>query len=483
VSLILDALRRRPPTPGPPATPRRTPQTDAVLATLGYSRSRPRFSGSFTTRRVIPSVLAGLVLGLVAWGSYLWYTLTPPSPAHRAQALPVDRPPQPGTQTPPQEPNRPAAVPSTESAAATPPATTASTEAAPSPPGAAAPSSPSVEPPPPPAEVRNVPSGPLGLSKPVGSPARGPISATGVGSAPSSNEPLRGAGGLAIPDKASRDAGQAGPTSDPPRGGSGPAVQGRPPVSRPPPTAVVTNPESPPAAALPPPLAVRSSRVDAPATVAPPPPPLSPTSGAIRPPAGSVTARSQADHFRLALYYHQSGDFENALVHYRAVLLQNELNSEAHNNLGLLYQERGLIDEALKEFQRAIGIDQRYVKAHNNLGVVWLGLGKIDAAAAEFRAALAADPKNVESLTNLAVVIRQTGGPDEARGLLQRALRLEPRHAASHYNMALICEERGDLEGAIRHYRSFVDNSTPDQAVLAGEVRKRLTALTSKLGK
>jgi Flp pilus assembly protein TadD len=109
--------------------------------------------------------------------------------------------------------------------------------------------------------------------------------------------------------------------------------------------------------------------------------------------------------------------------------------------------------------------------------VVWLRAGKVDGAAAEFRAALAADPKDLESMTNLAVVTRQTGHSDEAWDLLQRALALEPRQAASHYNMALMCEERGDLEGAIRHYRAFLDNSTSDQAALAGDVRARLTVL------
>jgi hypothetical protein len=57
-------------------------------------------------------------------------------------------------------------------------------------------------------------------------------------------------------------------------------------------------------------------------------------------PAGSDAAvlTSGGDHFQLALYYQRSGDFENALLQYRAVLQRDELNGEAHNNLGLLYR-------------------------------------------------------------------------------------------------------------------------------------------------
>jgi hypothetical protein len=49
--------------------------------------------------------------------------------------------------------------------------------------------------------------------------------------------------------------------------------------------------------------------------------------------------------------------------------------------------------------------------------------------------------------------------------------------------MALIADERGDLPDAVRHYRTFLENSTADQATLAGEVRSRLAMLTAKLGK
>jgi Tfp pilus assembly protein PilF len=136
-----------------------------------------------------------------------------------------------------------------------------------------------------------------------------------------------------------------------------------------------------------------------------------------------------------------------------------------------------LIDESVGRFHRAIIIDPQYVKAHNNLGVAYLRSGKPEAAAVEFRAALAADAKNVESWTNLAVVMIQTGRGDQAEEMLQRALALQPQHAASHYNLALVAEQRGDVETAIRHYRRFIDNSTPDQADLVAEARRRTTAL------
>jgi Tfp pilus assembly protein PilF len=184
-----------------------------------------------------------------------------------------------------------------------------------------------------------------------------------------------------------------------------------------------------------------------------------------------------ADHFRLALYHQRSGDFENALLQYRAVLQRDELNAEAHNNLGLLYRDKGLHEEAVREFVRAIAINQRYVKAHNNLGVTYLSQRKSDAAAVEFQTALRIDPRNVESLVNLSLAQRDTANVDLARGSLTQALEIDPRSAEAHYNLALMADEAGDRALALTHYRAFLQygNEHPE---LVPQVRARLDVLS-----
>jgi Flp pilus assembly protein TadD len=212
---------------------------------------------------------------------------------------------------------------------------------------------------------------------------------------------------------------------------------------------------------------------------------------AAAPPAG-VAARGassvsrfpagETDRFKLALYYQRTGDFENALVQYRAVLEVNELNPEAHNNLGLLYQDKGLFEEAIREFRRATFIDPKYITAHNNLGVALLRSGNVDAAVLEFKSIAAIEPRNVEVLTNLALAQRSNGRAEEARETLQRALSIDNRYAAAHYNLALILEENGDLARAIEHYERFLSSAGAEHASLAGEVRARVQTLRAKIG-
>lgn len=198
-------------------------------------------------------------------------------------------------------------------------------------------------------------------------------------------------------------------------------------------------------------------------------------------PAAPRNGASAADHFRRALYYHRTGDFENALMQYRAVLAVDELHVEAHNNIGLLYLDKKLYDDAIRAFRRATVIDETYDKAHNNLGIALLNSGNTDSAAAEFRALVARDSRNIEALTNLGTAVKALGHLDEAREVLQRAIAIQGTYGPAHYNLALIYDESGDLVRAIQHYESFLSSAGPDHVALASEVRARVQQLKAKL--
>lgn len=186
---------------------------------------------------------------------------------------------------------------------------------------------------------------------------------------------------------------------------------------------------------------------------------------------------SASDAFVLALYYHRLGDFENALLQYRAVLQKNELNPQAHNNLGVLYRDKGLLDDAVKEFQRALAIDTRYVTARNNLGVALMGLKRLDDARGQFAQVLAQDPRHVDAIVNLALVEKSAGRLELALESLVRATAIDPRSAAAHYNLAVLYEQTGDTERAIDHYRAFLARAGAQPAERTAEVRARLAEL------
>ncbi len=207
------------------------------------------------------------------------------------------------------------------------------------------------------------------------------------------------------------------------------------------------------------------------------PEPMTPPDAAPVPTIEGEPSAAPFSDLQLALYYHRTGDFEQALMHYRRVLQRDELNVEAHNNLGVLYQGKGLYDDASREFQRVIAIDPVYLTAHLNLSAALLGLGRADAAAAEARAVLALDPRHSDALVNLALAQEAAGQPGDAQLSLRRALEIDPRHAAAHYNLAQAYDKAGETGLAADHYRQFLQYAGPEQAAYLADVRARLQAL------
>jgi Flp pilus assembly protein TadD len=199
----------------------------------------------------------------------------------------------------------------------------------------------------------------------------------------------------------------------------------------------------------------------------PDPVPATPDPAAVPPP----------DLMAQALYHHRAGDFERALVAYRTLIQENELNAAAHNNLGLLYQQKQLLDDAARSFQRAIIIDARYGLAYNNYGVTLLRQGRPDGAAAQFRTALELEPRNVDALVNLALAEKAAGRGAEAKAMLLRALGTAPRHAMAHYNLAVLHDDTGEHARALEHYRAFLEHAGAEHADRTADVRARIDAL------
>lgn len=209
----------------------------------------------------------------------------------------------------------------------------------------------------------------------------------------------------------------------------------------------------------------------APARVEPRPVP------ARQPTAANPTPAPVPDEFTLALYYQRTGDFEQALVHYKTVLQRDEMNANAHNNLGNLYMGKALYEEAAREFHRVLAIEPRYVTAHVNLAAALYQLKRYDESAAEARSAIRLDGRNADAYVNLALAQAAGGQTSDARSSLTRALEIDTHHAAAHYNLALQDEKAGEIALALDHYRAFLQYVGPEQAGYAADVRSRVQVL------
>ena len=159
--------------------------------------------------------------------------------------------------------------------------------------------------------------------------------------------------------------------------------------------------------------------------------------------------------------------------------------------LGLKFVSKGNYQEAATHFQEAIAIYPEYLAARNDLGAQYLKLKRLDEAQEYFESVLRDDPKNFNAKFNMGLVQVERHNYTEAIALLNQAVAIDSTRpvarlwigiaklelgdivvaeaeltralitggdecVAAHYHLARIYMTRGDLAGAARSVRSYI---------------------------
>ena len=120
----------------------------------------------------------------------------------------------------------------------------------------------------------------------------------------------------------------------------------------------------------------------------------------------AVTRNNILAEYNLAVALAQSGDDDQAIVHYKNALaitpnrVETGYNSQpqAHFNLGLIYRTRKQWTEAATQFRACVENDPGLARAHANLGVALVALGRVPEATEEFRTAARVDHGNLDDV-------------------------------------------------------------------------------------
>ncbi len=153
-----------------------------------------------------------------------------------------------------------------------------------------------------------------------------------------------------------------------------------------------------------------------------------------------------------AVALRRSGEYDQAIEEYQAVLVKVPDHPRILYNMGVAYSNKGDLEAAREAYLRAIEKRPHYAEALCNLGDVLLRQGRQDEAEARFRQAIAADPRSALSHANLAEVHFRRDEHDEAWSEVKAALAVDPDLAMGYVMRGKLRHAAGELEAAIADY-------------------------------
>lgn len=160
-------------------------------------------------------------------------------------------------------------------------------------------------------------------------------------------------------------------------------------------------------------------------------------------------------------------DYESALEGFEQALRGQPPGSVVHHHLGLTLRRLGRREEAAKQLElndhlSVVFPDPLFTElqrlnvsreAHIKRGSAAMRQGNPRAALAAFLDALEAMPDDPLTIFNVGMALIELGEKEEAEARLRQSIAINDNYRDPQYNLALILAERGDLEGAERHFR------------------------------
>jgi tetratricopeptide (TPR) repeat protein len=83
---------------------------------------------------------------------------------------------------------------------------------------------------------------------------------------------------------------------------------------------------------------------------------------------------------------------------------------------------------------------------------------------------------------NLALCYLKTADTDKAMQSIQKVITLNPRNSLAHYTLGGLLRERGDYEGALKAYLTYVDSKAQASGITHSEVLRQIAEMKAYLG-
>ena len=173
--------------------------------------------------------------------------------------------------------------------------------------------------------------------------------------------------------------------------------------------------------------------------------------------APSEQQRVARIHLDMGVGYMREGAFEVAAKELKIAQSLEPKNAKIHNAKALLHLRLGDQNLANQSYQTALELDPADPEIHNNYGVFLCGREQLKLAQEHFQCAISNPLYRTPFMayTNAGLCAMKEPDIETAEQYFRTSLQLYGGQATPHLELAKLSFDRGELDRAERHYRSY----------------------------
>lgn len=164
----------------------------------------------------------------------------------------------------------------------------------------------------------------------------------------------------------------------------------------------------------------------------------------------------------LAWYSIANLDYPRAVDHFRQIIIEYPLETEAYLRLGNLLRGERQHAEAIDVLKRGLVVEPDSPILHNTLGLIYSERGKHDEAIESHRRYVSLAPTEANSYDSLGMSFHWAGRYDEAIDSYSKALELNPKFEIAYSHIGVAYFQTGRYKKAEEYFRRYLELAPSD---------------------
>jgi len=203
-----------------------------------------------------------------------------------------------------------------------------------------------------------------------------------------------------------------------------------------------------------------------------------PKAAAVSPEAARKHAEAE-NHFKAAVKFHVSGNFEAAKAEYKATIAIDPRLAEPYCNLGLIYNQQHNYRAALDEFHKALAVNPKDAITYNGIGAALRAERDMPGAIKNWQTAVQFDPNLATAYYNLGTAYEIEKDYDKAIDSYRQAANHDRRLGEAYYRTGLILQHRNSTTAAIEEFNKALRASA--KAEYSEDAKQRIASLSKRV--